>query len=106
MASYKTVYILVEDSRETGFLRGDGITGQVCYSLKEACEKLLRRVWYYEPTYRQWIRQTWFEFVDERGERMVVDVTVDQFDPKLPAILFGAIENLPQYAYDEGEDSE
>lgn len=37
---------------------------------------------------------------------MVVDVTVDQFDPKLPAILFGAIENLPQYAYDEGEDSE
>lgn len=36
MASYKTIYILVEDSRETGFLRGDGITGQVCYSLKES----------------------------------------------------------------------
>lgn len=57
----KTIYILVEDSRDTGLLRGDGITGQICYSLKEACETLLRRVWYYEPAQRTWIKEKWAE---------------------------------------------
>lgn len=57
----KTIYILVEDSRETGLLRGDGVTGKICYSLKEACETLLRRVWYFEPSQRQWIKEKWDE---------------------------------------------
>ena len=48
MAKYKTIYILVEDGRETGLLSGDGITGKICYSLKKACETLTKRVWYVE----------------------------------------------------------
>lgn len=57
MAKYKTIYILVEDGRETGLLRGNGCTGTICYSLEEACIALLKRQWFYEPEQRKWIEE-------------------------------------------------
>lgn len=62
MAKRKTIFILVEDSRETGLLSGDGITGTICYSLKETCVKLLKPQSYFNPDQRKWIKEMWDKY--------------------------------------------
>lgn len=38
------------------------------------------------------------------GHQMVLDITVDQFGRRFPAILWGKIANHPEYTYDEGRN--
>ena len=59
---FKTIYIILDDHRETGWGSGDGISGGICYSKKEACIALLKRVWYYEPEKRLWIKEMWKKY--------------------------------------------
>ena len=56
---HKTIYILVEDARETGLTRGDGCTGTICYSLEDACIRILKRQWFFNPSERKWIKEMW-----------------------------------------------
>lgn len=56
---YKTIYIIIEDARETGLIRGDGCSGTICYSLEEVCTKILKRQWYFNPDMRTWIKDVW-----------------------------------------------
>lgn len=61
MAKYKTVFILLEDSRDTSMVHGNGCTGDVFYSLDDVCIKILKRQWYFNPDQRKWIKEMWKE---------------------------------------------
>jgi len=51
---YKTVYVLFRDSRESEYSSFHGI---VCYSYEEACQRMLKRLWYFNPTFRKSISE-------------------------------------------------
>jgi hypothetical protein len=67
----KAVYILVEDSRETGLTSGNGITGKICYSKLEACTILLKRIWFFEPSLRKLIEEKRQELGDIKAYKDV-----------------------------------